>query len=256
MLTQPDFQCACRGKGCAGEKQFQGALAPGQTRQALRPAERRRHGKLDLRLREQSLVACDAQMDGLGDLAPGAESKPVDGGDSRFRKRLQARRHHLPAPDEVTHRGVRSPAHALAEFMDVGAGREGAFSRPGENDGAHIGRDLDPVEMRHQQIDRLVVQGVELVRPIERQQRDFVFDGEEHGIGHGLLSEMSAITVEDWLRITFEAEGIGNASVLARQLMLLLDGSFALVLLHRDPSYMETAGEAARALVNAALDGR
>jgi hypothetical protein len=55
--------------------------------------------------------------------------------------------------------------------------------------------------------------------------------------------------VEDWLRITFEAEGIGNASVLARQLMLLLDGSFALVLLHRDPSYMETAGEAARALV-------
>ena len=39
-------------------------------------------------------------------------------------------------------------------------------------------------------------------------------------------------------------------------MLLLLDGSFAVVLLHRDPSYMETAGEAARALVAAALAGR
>jgi len=58
--------------------------------------------------------------------------------------------------------------------------------------------------------------------------------------------------VEDWLRGTFEAEGIGNAAVLARQLMLLMDGSFALVLLHRDPSYMEAAGEAAVSLIKAA----
>jgi hypothetical protein len=39
-------------------------------------------------------------------------------------------------------------------------------------------------------------------------------------------------------------------------MLLLLDGSFAVVLLHRDPSYMETAGEAAHALVSAALAGR
>ncbi len=58
---------------------------------------------------------------------------------------------------------------------------------------------------------------------------------------------------EDWLRVTFEAEGMRNAAVLARQLMLLLDGSFAVVLLHRDPSYMEAAGEAAFSLINAAL---
>jgi AcrR family transcriptional regulator len=61
---------------------------------------------------------------------------------------------------------------------------------------------------------------------------------------------------EDWLRETFTAEGIGLAAELARQMLLLLDGSFAVVLLHRDPSYMETAGEAARALVAAALAGR
>jgi AcrR family transcriptional regulator len=58
---------------------------------------------------------------------------------------------------------------------------------------------------------------------------------------------------EDWLRVTFETGGIGNASVLARQILLLLDGSFAVVLLHRDPSYMETAGLAAHSLIKAAL---
>jgi hypothetical protein len=57
---------------------------------------------------------------------------------------------------------------------------------------------------------------------------------------------------EEWLRVTFEAEGIGNALLLARQILLLLDGSFAAVLLHRNPSHMETAGEAAFSLVNTA----
>jgi AcrR family transcriptional regulator len=61
---------------------------------------------------------------------------------------------------------------------------------------------------------------------------------------------------EDWLRVTFEAGGITDALRLARQVLLLLDGSFAVVLLHRDASYMETAGEAARALIEAALAGR
>jgi AcrR family transcriptional regulator len=59
---------------------------------------------------------------------------------------------------------------------------------------------------------------------------------------------------EDWLRITFEAEGIPDGAALARQILLLLDGSFAVVQLHRDPSYMETAGDAAFSLVSVALD--
>src|SRR6201996_3031738 len=57
---------------------------------------------------------------------------------------------------------------------------------------------------------------------------------------------------ESWLRGVFEAEGIRDPSQLARQILLLLDGSFAVGLLHRDASYMETAGEAAFALVQAA----
>jgi AcrR family transcriptional regulator len=57
---------------------------------------------------------------------------------------------------------------------------------------------------------------------------------------------------ENWMSSIFEAEGIASAGDLARQIMLLLDGSFAVVLLHRDPSYMETAGDAAFALVSGA----
>jgi AcrR family transcriptional regulator len=57
---------------------------------------------------------------------------------------------------------------------------------------------------------------------------------------------------EDWLRVTFEAGGIASAPLLARQIVLLLDGSFAVVLLHRDPSYMESAGQAAFSLVERA----
>jgi hypothetical protein len=45
------------------------------------------------------------------------------------------------------------------------------------------------------------------------------------------------------------AENGTDARQLARQVILLLDGAFAVVLLHRDPSYMETAGEAAARLV-------
>jgi AcrR family transcriptional regulator len=58
---------------------------------------------------------------------------------------------------------------------------------------------------------------------------------------------------EEWLRATFEAEGIADPLQLARQILLLLDGSFAVVLLHRDPSYMETAGEAASSLTAAVM---
>jgi hypothetical protein len=61
---------------------------------------------------------------------------------------------------------------------------------------------------------------------------------------------------EDWLRATFAAEGITDPLRLARQMLLLLDGSFAVVLLHRDAGYMETAGEAARSLIETALAAR
>jgi AcrR family transcriptional regulator len=61
---------------------------------------------------------------------------------------------------------------------------------------------------------------------------------------------------EAWLSVTFEAERFPNAQLLARQIMLLLDGSFAVVLLQRDPSYMESAGQAAFSLIEVARKSR
>ncbi|WP_432288458.1 TetR/AcrR family transcriptional regulator [Aminobacter sp. BA135] len=55
--------------------------------------------------------------------------------------------------------------------------------------------------------------------------------------------------VEAWLASAFAAEGVRSPGLLARQIILLLDGCFAVVLLNRDASYMETAGEAAATLV-------
>ena len=47
---------------------------------------------------------------------------------------------------------------------------------------------------------------------------------------------------EHWLASIFEDALISSPALLARQIVLLLDGSFAVVLLHRDPAYMEAAG--------------
>jgi AcrR family transcriptional regulator len=58
---------------------------------------------------------------------------------------------------------------------------------------------------------------------------------------------------EAWMRAVFEADGIEDGLSLARQIMLLLDGSFAVTLLHRDASYIDVAGEAAHSLVTLRL---
>ncbi|MGF7007271.1 TetR/AcrR family transcriptional regulator [Aminobacter sp. BE322] len=62
--------------------------------------------------------------------------------------------------------------------------------------------------------------------------------------------------VEAWLREVFAEAGAAEPEILARQVVLLLDGAFAVVLLNRDASYMETAGEAAATLVRTALPAR
>jgi hypothetical protein len=60
---------------------------------------------------------------------------------------------------------------------------------------------------------------------------------------------------EAWMAENFTEAGIAEPIMLAKQILLLLDGSFAVVLLHRDASYMETAGKAAATLVRVALAG-
>jgi hypothetical protein len=45
------------------------------------------------------------------------------------------------------------------------------------------------------------------------------------------------------------ADGFGEAAALARQLMILLDGAVAQILIHRDPSYALSAADAALTLL-------
>ena len=58
--------------------------------------------------------------------------------------------------------------------------------------------------------------------------------------------------IEAWIASCLEADGILEAETTARQIRLLLDGCFAVVMLHRDPSYMQTAALAARVLRSSA----
>lgn len=56
--------------------------------------------------------------------------------------------------------------------------------------------------------------------------------------------------VEEWLcTILEDDDGLREPRALARQIILLMDGAFAVALLHRDASYMGTAGDAAANLI-------
>lgn len=54
---------------------------------------------------------------------------------------------------------------------------------------------------------------------------------------------------EAWLTEVIAAEGFADAPLRARQIVLLMDGAFSTMLIHRDPAYVEAAGAAAAALL-------
>ena len=55
---------------------------------------------------------------------------------------------------------------------------------------------------------------------------------------------------EDWLTQMIASDGRADAAALARQIVLLMDGAFSTMLVHRDPAYIDAAGRAAAALVD------
>lgn len=58
--------------------------------------------------------------------------------------------------------------------------------------------------------------------------------------------------IEGWIAARLAEDDVVEPEAVARQIVLLLDGSFAVVMLHREPSYMLAAGAAARVLVETA----
>lgn len=61
---------------------------------------------------------------------------------------------------------------------------------------------------------------------------------------------------EDWLAQMIASDGRADADALARQIVLLMDGAFSTMLVHRDPAYIDAAGRAAAALVDTGRDQR
>lgn len=57
---------------------------------------------------------------------------------------------------------------------------------------------------------------------------------------------------EAWLSQTLAGEGIADSDLTARKLVLLLDGAATVMLIHRDPAYVEVAGAVAASLVTGA----
>lgn len=58
---------------------------------------------------------------------------------------------------------------------------------------------------------------------------------------------------EVWLDERFIDAGTSNAPELARHIIILMDGAFSTMLMHREPDYADAAAEAARAMVFAAV---
>ena len=54
---------------------------------------------------------------------------------------------------------------------------------------------------------------------------------------------------ETWLTGMIAAAGLPDADMLGRQVVLLMDGAFSTMLVHRDPAYVEAAGAAAATLL-------
>ncbi len=69
--------------------------------------------------------------------------------------------------------------------------------------------------------------------------------------GHPAMKVGAAhkLRFEAWLAQHYMAAGMSDADALARHIVLLMDGAFSTMLIHRDSAYIEAAGVAARALV-------
>jgi AcrR family transcriptional regulator len=56
---------------------------------------------------------------------------------------------------------------------------------------------------------------------------------------------------ETWLTGELSGYGVDEPQTLAREIVLLMDGAFSIMLVHRNPDYVEAAGRAAAMLVRA-----
>jgi AcrR family transcriptional regulator len=58
---------------------------------------------------------------------------------------------------------------------------------------------------------------------------------------------------EAWLTTVLENEGVRDAALIARKIVILFDGAATVMLIHRDPAYIEAAGDAAASLIERSM---
>ncbi|UDL91383.1 TetR/AcrR family transcriptional regulator [Mesorhizobium sp. PAMC28654] len=61
---------------------------------------------------------------------------------------------------------------------------------------------------------------------------------------------------ETWLASELSMHAIDEPQTLAREIVLLMDGAFSIMLVHRNPEYIEAAGHAAATLIRARCQNR
>ncbi|TPI14085.1 TetR/AcrR family transcriptional regulator [Mesorhizobium sp. B4-1-3] len=61
---------------------------------------------------------------------------------------------------------------------------------------------------------------------------------------------------ENWLAGALSSHDVGAAKMLAREIVLLMDGAFSSMLIHHDPDYVNAAGHAAATLIRARMAGK
>ncbi|CDX21760.1 TetR family transcription regulator [Mesorhizobium plurifarium] len=61
---------------------------------------------------------------------------------------------------------------------------------------------------------------------------------------------------EKWLAVALSEHDVGEAKMLAREIVLLMDGAFSSMLIHHNPDYVNAAGHAAATLIRARMAGK
>jgi AcrR family transcriptional regulator len=85
--------------------------------------------------------------------------------------------------------------------------------------------------------------------PFIRTAGEFVDEPRHRAVGHASLHKKS---LEAWFQAELVKARYAGHQLLARQLMVLVDGAVAQMLLHRDPAYVQAARQAAAVLLGSA----
>src|SRR6185437_11011135 len=146
-------------------------------RESLCAAPTRDDAEVDLRLAEPCVARGVAQVAAECELATTAEREAVDRGDRRLRHLLEHARR-LVAEGTPLLRLARSEA---AHVLDVGPGDEGAVAGAGEDDGVRrlvLGELVQTIAELRQRLD---VERVQRLLPVDRDDGDRVVTVDEDG---------------------------------------------------------------------------